>query len=66
MPQVRFEHTTQVFNRTKTVHALDRAANVTDKEINEHIEHSSLLGDLTETSTTQEYNSKKKFIQMLG
>jgi hypothetical protein len=30
MPQVGFEPTVQVFERAKTVHALDRAATVTD------------------------------------
>jgi hypothetical protein len=30
MPRVEFEPTTPVFERTKTVHALDRAATVTD------------------------------------
>jgi hypothetical protein len=30
MPQVGFEHTTTVFERAKTVHALDRSTNVID------------------------------------
>jgi hypothetical protein len=32
MPRVRFEPTTAVFGRAKTVHASDRAATVTDRE----------------------------------
>jgi hypothetical protein len=33
MSQVEFEHTTPVFERPKTVHALDRAANVTGDKV---------------------------------
>jgi hypothetical protein len=33
MPQVRFEHTIPVFERGKTVHALDRAATVIGIEL---------------------------------
>jgi hypothetical protein len=34
MPRVGFEHTIPAFERTKTVHALDRAANMIGKMAN--------------------------------